>query len=452
LFIEQHGKELKFAIENSLSEETIDQIAKHTGFTQRVRKLPAWSFVNTLMFSACNQANTSLPDISADLHQQFAIDISKEALHKKFTPQGVGFLKELIKLQLSQQFTLANDDGLKKHFASINIKDSSKFSLHTTYNDSYPGYGNFSKTNGLMNLKYEYDLLSGRWDSIALTSCKTNDQQNSKETIEQISKAGLYIRDLGYITPTYLKAVIKKEAFFLNRLPSQISIYNFKKEQINWSSIDRKLNKTGVNVLDINALIYKKDMLACRLIIERVTDEEYKKRLNKARNSAKSHKVSLSKNHKIRCRYNTFITNVERKILPAEKIRKTYYLRWQIELVFKTWKSFFEINKVKKVKKERMECQLLAQFLWILLNWSLFNACNRYVSKQNSGKGISVLKFFKRCISFSFTLRQVILKQNNIERWLKTVFLPLIENTACEAKWKKQTHYEIIYALSTPLS
>jgi len=411
LFIKQHGKELKFAIENSLSEEVINRTAKEIGFTQRVRKLPAASFVNTLMFSACNQANTSLPDISADLHQQFAINISKEALHKKFTHKGVLFLKELIKIQLAQQFTLLEDDELKKHFTSIHIKDSSKFSLPTTYDGNYPGYGNFSKTNGLMNLQYEYDLLSGSWDSIALTSCKTNDQQNSKETIERISKGGLYIRDLGYITPTYLKAVIKKEAFFLNRLPTQINIYSLKKEQIDWSSIDRKFNGTGVKVLDINALIYKKDMLPCRLIIERVSDDEYKKRLKKAQNSAKSHKVSLSKNHKIRCRYNTFITNVASKILPTEKIRKTYYLRWQIELVFKTWKSFFEINKVKKVKKERMECQLLARLLWILLNWSLFNACNRYVHKQNSDKGVSILKFFKRCVSFSFTLRQVILKQ-----------------------------------------
>ncbi len=69
--------------------------------------------------------------------------------------------------------------------------------LPSTYNGNYPDYGIFSKTNGLMNLQYEYDLLSGSWNSIGLTSCKTSDQQNSKETIEQISKAGLYIRDLG---------------------------------------------------------------------------------------------------------------------------------------------------------------------------------------------------------------------------------------------------------------
>jgi len=89
------------------------------------------------------------------LNQQFSIEISKEGLHKKFSGEGVMFLKELVKFQLSQQFLLQTDTELKKHFAAINIKDSSKFSLPSIYNADYPGFGNFSKTNGLMNLQTE---------------------------------------------------------------------------------------------------------------------------------------------------------------------------------------------------------------------------------------------------------------------------------------------------------
>ena len=73
------------------------------------------------MFSFCNQANTSLPDIAADLNQQFSVEISKEGLHKKFSAQAVMFLKELVKYQLSKQFSLPADAELKKHFTGINI-------------------------------------------------------------------------------------------------------------------------------------------------------------------------------------------------------------------------------------------------------------------------------------------------------------------------------------------
>lgn len=159
-------------------------------------------------------------------------------------------------------------------------------------------------------------------------------------------------------------------------------------------------------------------------------------------------RVGLTKQHRIRCRYNTFITNVDRQVLPMSMIRKIYYLRWQIELVFKTWKSFLNINKVKKVKKERLECQLLAKLLWVLLNWRILQQCNRYVQKENPSTGISILKFFKRCMTFSTTLRQVILKRMHIIHWLKHTFLPLIENTQCQAPIGKNTHYQVIFGLS----
>lgn len=38
-------------------------------------------------------------------------------------------------------------------------------------------------------------------------------------------KGELYIRDLGYVTPTYLKAVIQKGASFLNRNPMDKYLY-----------------------------------------------------------------------------------------------------------------------------------------------------------------------------------------------------------------------------------
>ena len=235
--------------------------------------------------------------------------------------------------------------------------------------------------------------------------------------------------------------------WFLNRMPPQANVYNLKKEAMDWIKIDNKFKKTGTDSMDIDVLIYEKELLPCRLVIERVTNEEYNNRIKRAGQSAKSHGVGLSKAHKIRCRYNIFTTNVSREILPIEKIRKTYYLRWQIELVFKTWKSFFEIDKVKKVKKERLECQLLAKLVWVLLNWQLFQTCNHFVRKQTPEIGISVLKFFKRCISFSQTLRSVVIDPKTISEGLRKTFLPLIENTACEAPVGKATHYQTLNSI-----
>jgi hypothetical protein len=48
-------------------------------------------------------------------------------------------------------------------------------------------------------------------------------------------------------------------------------------------------------------------------------------------------------------------------------VHSFYSLRWQIEILFKTWKSFFEIDECKHIKKERLECHLYGQLIGILL-------------------------------------------------------------------------------------
>ena len=122
-------------------------------------------------------------------------------------------------------------------FSSINIKDSSKFKLPIHYQKDYPSYGSFNKQAALMNMQFEYDLLSGSWNCIELTKATRNDQADSKETADDIYSNGLYIRDLGYITTTYLLAVCRKNAYFINRLP-KIGVYILSEgeyEPINWS-------------------------------------------------------------------------------------------------------------------------------------------------------------------------------------------------------------------------
>ncbi len=71
-------------INKSLSEETVDRIARATMFMTRKGKVPPSCFVNTLLFNDNDMAHTSLPHLTADLNQVYNIDISKEAMHQKF--------------------------------------------------------------------------------------------------------------------------------------------------------------------------------------------------------------------------------------------------------------------------------------------------------------------------------------------------------------------------------
>ncbi len=72
---------------------------------------------------------------------------------------------------------------------------------------------------------------------------------------------------------------------------------------------------------------------------------------------------------------NLFITNVSADILSPDQVYNLYRVRWQIELVFKTWKGVLKIDKVRKMKANRFKCYLYGKLLWIVLNWgNLFNS------------------------------------------------------------------------------
>ncbi|EHL75611.1 hypothetical protein HMPREF1015_02761 [Bacillus smithii 7_3_47FAA] len=55
-----------------------------------------------------------------------------------------------------------------------------------------------------------------------------------------------------------------------------------------------------------------------------------------------------------------------------------YSLRWQVELLFKGWKSLFDLDRVKKMKKERFECHLYGTLIAILVTQTLLFQARRY--------------------------------------------------------------------------
>ena len=84
---------------------------------------------------------------------------------------------------------------------------------------------------------------------------------------------------------------------------------------------------------------------------------------------------------------NLFITNVKTGQLPLEAVLQLYWLRWQIELVFKTWKSIFNLHTVHSMKVERFKCVLYSRlffYLYLLgimpFRNKLYDCCNIWLS------------------------------------------------------------------------
>ena len=140
-------------------------------------------------------------------------------------------------------------------------------------------------------------------------------------------------------------------------------------------------------------------------------EAEYNERIRKAQQNAKKKGRQLSKQFKARAGLNLFITSAPPELITIDTSWKIYSLRWQIELAFKVWKSIWKIDKVKKVKKDRLDCYILSKLLIIMLTWRIVWFTGRFLV-QFYRKNISHYKAFKTLMKDVARLEMIVIEKS----------------------------------------
>jgi hypothetical protein len=405
-----------------------------------------------LMFSWFDHSQVSLQECCNDFAQQHRKSLTKAGLQKRFNPASLKFLKAILAEQIASKMNLSLATGKWEPFSRVLVADSCKFSLPVQYKEDYPSYKSFGNESSIMNLQYAFDLKGGDWENLEFTKAIQNDQSHSNKTLDNINENDLHIRDLGFVTMTYLAKVVSKKAFFLNRLhPQWKPVQQSNGKKIDWNALYKNMEESGNSHFETMVTIGKdKNSFGCRLIVTPVPAQVWAERIRKAQQKAKSQHVNLSDEYKSRCRFSIFITNTEEKMLETENVIQLYHLRWQIELIFKNWKSLLGIHKVKAVRRERFECQLLARFIWILLNWKIFQCIDAFIQKHSPDYACSIWKFFKQARLYGHGLRKVTTATMTFSEWCNIFILPIIKSLLIEPKKAKKPGYMIVNDIFKP--
>lgn len=96
------------------------------------------------------------------------------------------------------------------------------------------------------------------------------------------------------------------------------------------------------------AYIGQKQKLPTRVIIHRLTDDQTPIRLKKQAIQEKKKGIVMKEKSKRLMGMNVYITNTSPEDVPTNDVHALYSLRWQIEILFKTWKSFLKSMPVKR--------------------------------------------------------------------------------------------------------
>lgn len=340
----------------------LDQLAKSTGFVKRKRVMDGSTFV-ALCMGIDNRFDTSLVEMCTFL-SRLGISMAAESLNQRFNRDAVEFMKQVFNESLEIELQDGRYDFLDR-FNGIFIQDATGYQLPDCYQDLYRGSGG-GATNSAIKLDLVYNYQDANWLKIKICEGTSPDYKQSHLTY---SSGSLVLRDLGYLKMDDLGAIDKCNAFYVSRLRNDIGIFDARlKIPLDPLRISRKMKVNQVVSMDV---LIGRQRLKCRLVIKKLTKKDADDIRDKIQHDKNNKRKGLTKRRLDLCSVKMFITNMSEEEISHEEVINLYRLRWQIELLFKSWKGTFDLETVKAMKWERFESMLYGCLIRAVLNFKL---------------------------------------------------------------------------------
>ncbi len=400
---------------NEFFNEKADEISIAVGFIKRKRKLNGSSFIKAMVFGNIGVDDCSIETMCQLLNED-SIEITKQGLDFRFSEEAVEFMKKMYNEALCLfKKSLQIDCKILQQFGSVKLLDSSYISLPSSMEDMYKGYGSSyrdceNNTKSGIKLQLVFDYLNQALDKLNFMEGIRSDQ-GYRDYLNGLPANDLLIFDLGYFVPSSFKQIDEAGAYFVSRYKSDTNIYDIETNQ----KIELLEYLEGQLSSEKEVLLGKEVKIKVRIICQKLTEEQSMARRRKANKLAKSHGyISSQKNQKL-LDWSIFITNVPESKINAEQILTVYRVRWQIELLFKLYKSHINLDKLKgKTNPFRVLCELYAKLCAILVFHGMIGCV-----KLKKNTELSLTKAF---IELKRRVRELFLILNNIVNNLK-IFL-----------------------------
>ena len=312
-----------------LDEEVLNERGKALGLVQRKRLITPFRLGLSVMGSMATQHVQTIADLHRQFNELWELDTDYNAFYKQLlkpaTPEF--FLTSLsdIMSQLTRKVLGFEAGAAFSEFGRLILQDGSSFALHHALADLFPGRFN-AVSPAAVELHCTMDLLQDAPLVIAL-SPDTDSEHHYRPEPESL-RGDLLLADRGYLDLTYLRDIDHHGGFFIMKSkaglnPRVIDAHREDGQRLkscqdrDFQALTSKWPKQQRAELDVEWLIEGEPFRA-RLIV--------------------------SWNPKDKC-FNYLITNLPKDKYTICLICLGYKLRWQVELLFKEWKSHTNLHK-----------------------------------------------------------------------------------------------------------
>ena len=405
--------------------DRIEQEAKDAKFIQKPKKLTGMSF-----FCVCimHGFGCSL-SLMCGMLKGFSISVCEQSLNERFTDSAVAFVKRLFEQMLQMELSKFVQMDFLSRFSGVFIQDSTVINLPDAMASMFKGSGGSS---GKSSVKVDF------WMDVQGAAChmeiRGGISSDGTQAVKNPQKGGLYIRDLGYFNIPFFHLIIEADAYFLSRLKSKSVIYgdNKGKTVLDIFGFTQKMKSN--DTLYIPVFIGRQKFVPVFLVVQKLPQEVIAVKIAKGKRDHHKRMTQMTKENIAWCGFNSYVTNIPPSWFDALTIIQIYGIRWQIEIMFKVWKSIFKIGDVGKINSNRVLCMLYGRLTWILMQMKIFRLFKKNIYGV-SQKEVSELGAFKQMDEHKNGFR-VAIKSGMAQVWQQLILLlfELIQDFAIKKK------------------
>jgi Transposase DDE domain len=359
-----------------LFQHTAERLARSTGFCRRARKLTGPTFAQALAFSLLENPRATLDDFADAATDDLDTPVSAQAFDQRFNPAAADFLRQLLQEAFSRSFASLRPALLPvlRRFTGVFLRDATLVSLPPSLASLFPGRGGRHAPHGqaaAAKLVLEAEVTSGEMTALSILAGLDN-EKTAAVAGRPLPRGALLLEDLGFFSGQRLQDTIGQGVYVVTRIQSWTALFDADGRRLD---LVKELRRVRGDTLDQPVHILHGRKVPLRLLAVRLPEAEARKRRERVRREARQRGRPVSQRKLDLCGWNILVTNAPAEVLTLAEACVVRRVRWQIELVFKVFKSEGKIDQTRSECPDRVQCELYAKLLGLLIQqWALLAA------------------------------------------------------------------------------
>lgn len=416
--------------------------ARATGFVQRASPLTGARFAQTLVFGFLRRPHATLDQLRQTA-ARLGVAVTRQAIDHRFTPQAAAYLEQV--LAAAVQTVLAADPLaiplLARFPGGVWVQDSTVIGLPVALADRWPGCGGSEGPTAALKLQVRHDLLHGTLAGPLLQPGRAQDRSSPHQDAPLPPEA-LSLADLGFFSLPALRRRGEQHGSWLSRLQAGTAV--FTADGRRWELL-AVLVEVGTPVIDLAVEVGVAERLPARLLAVRVPQEVADQRRRRLNEEAGKKGQAVSRERLTRCDWTVLITNIPAERLTVREALVLVRARWQIELLFKTWKSHNRIDDWRSQQEWRILGEVYAKLIGVIVQHWVYLVGAWHYPDHSLPKAAETVQEWLAALTVAFRRGEVA----GVEAVLADIVQDLSHGSRLTPQRRRWATYQLLLALDT---